>query len=223
MRCKLTEFRKSFLTSIEIVGSILLFSCGVPTPSQSELDVTLTANDPSYSFSAAKTYTLPSTVVSIQDSNSTNTITISQSLNDFVINQVATQFNNAGYHRLTDSSGPKPDFFVDVSVMQTTNTEVYYSSWSTYWGSYYAPWYTLGVGYAPVPYGYVVSSTLGSLIVNMTNPNQTNTSTQKIPSVWVAVLNGVVDGSSQSQIESRIQSGLSEAFSQSPYLKSGSL
>jgi hypothetical protein len=216
------HLKKISFLAIKSGALLLLAACGAPVADQSELDITVTARDPNYNFAAVKTYTLPTTVVMIQDPNSTTTPTIDTSTNDFVITQVANHFNSAGYQRLTDSSGPKPDFFVQVSGMRTTSTDVYYSAWSGYWGGYYAPWYGgLSVGYAPVPYSYVITSTLGSIIVNMTNPNQPDPSTQKIPSQWVAVLNGLLDGSSTPEIQSRIETGLNEAFNQAPYLKAG--
>jgi len=213
-------FKSSYLV-LGTLGSIILSSCGVPDATQAELDITVTARDPNYKFSQVKTYTLPNTVVVIQDPEATTAKTITSSLNDFAINQVASHFNTAGYQRLTDTNGPKPDFFVEVSVMQTTHTDVYYSSWTSYWGGYYAPWYGAGFAYAPVAYPYVINSTLGSLIVNMTNPNQPDATTQKIPTQWVAVVNGAVDGSVETQVQARIESGLNEAFNQSPYLKAG--
>src|SRR3712207_8461964 len=42
------------------------------SPAQSELDITATARDTSYNFASARTYTLPSQIVVIQDSSSTN-------------------------------------------------------------------------------------------------------------------------------------------------------
>lgn len=210
------------LATLNLFSVILLSSCGVPNPTQSELDLTVTARDQSFNFNAVRTYALPDTVVIVQDANGSTPPTISSSLNDFVINQVAAHFNSAGYQRLTNPMGSKPNFFVEVSVMNTTQTDVYYSSWSTYWGSYYAPWYGAGFAYAPVPYSYVINSTIGSLIVNMTNPNQPDPTTQKIPTEWVAVINGAIDGTNEQQIQSRIESGLNEAFNQSPYLKAGS-
>src|SRR4051794_30693293 len=115
MRNRAICLKNTCFVILNIFVGIFISSCGVPTPTQSELDLTVTARDPNYNFSAVKTYILPNTVAIIQGADTT-TPTISSSLNDFTINQVATLFNTAGYQRLTNPSGPKPDFSVEVSV-----------------------------------------------------------------------------------------------------------
>jgi hypothetical protein len=202
----------------------LAFSaCGAGTP-LADTDLTLTARDPNFNFATATTYALPATVQVVSDSSTpSGATTIPASLSTFILDQVRTNFNAIGYTELTNTSGPKPSVFVQCAVMQTTHTDVYYTGWAGYWGTYYAPWYGAGftTGYAPYAVPYVVQTTLGSLIVNMTDPNHPDPTTGTIPSPWVAVLNSAVGTGNTSDIETRIQNGLAEAFAQSPYLAKG--
>jgi hypothetical protein len=207
---------------VALCALLTLCACGSGEP-LANTDLTLTARDPAFNFSTVTTYALPSTVQVVSDSSTPpSSTTISAANQTFILSQVASHMSALGLTQLTNTSGPKPSVFVDVAVMQTVNTDVYYTGWYGYWGTYYAPWYGASfAGYAPYGYPYVVQTTLGSLIVNWTDPNNPNTSTGKIPSPWVAVLNGAVTGGSDAAVQARVQSGLDEAFSQSPYLVKG--
>jgi hypothetical protein len=56
----------------------------------------------------------------------------------------------------------------------------------------------------------------------MFDPNNLDTGEQLLPAVWAGALNGLLSGSSASDIESRIVRGIDQAFTQSPYLSGGS-
>lgn len=216
-----------------LVVSILLTMCVVGCGSGAEPpdnpDVVATVSAQSFPFSTAKTFVLPNNVAEITDQGAqavsltpTQQTTLDPGTEALILNEIATQLTARGYVQLTDPVGPKPDIFVQASVMRTTSTDVYYTSWYGYWGGYYDPWYSgyYSAGWAPYSVPYVVTSTLGSLIIEFTDPNNPEPSAQKIPSVWVGVVTGAVDGASTTEVQSRVKSGIDQAFAQSPYIRS---
>src|SRR5262249_41729827 len=144
---------------------------------------------------------------------------IDPALSQHVLQTIAGQLNSRGYTQVPNDGSQPPSLFVEVSKMTTTQTQVYYDYWYGYYGAYYAPYYgtSFGVGWAPVAMPYVTTATLGSLLINVTDPNHPDTTAQKIPSVWAAVLNGVIDGAGQAEIQQRLDTGIAQAFTQSPY------
>jgi hypothetical protein len=200
-----------------------LSACG-PGSALSNADLTVTSRDPSFDFTTIKTYVLPATVEVVQSTDTpASSTTISATMSTFILDQISSHLDALGYQRLTNPSGPKPNVFLQAAVMQTTQTNVYYSGWSSYWGAFYDAWYAPGfaTGFSPVVVPYVVQTTLASLIVNMTDPNHLNATDKTVPSPWVAVLNGAVTGEGEAAAQTRVQSGLNEAFAQSPYLAEG--
>lgn len=207
------------LPLVPILSAISLMSCGADAPtSQEQLDVVITTRQPDYRFDQATTYALPDKVAVISDPE-TPPAELDPALSEHVLQSIGSQFDSRGYSRVSPG-GDAPSIFVEVSKMSTVVTDAYYSAWYGYYGAAYAPYYgtAYGAGWAPVAVPYVVSATVGALIINVTDPNAPNTADKTIPSVWAAVLNGVVDNSSQAQIQQRVDSGIQQAFEQSPYL-----
>jgi hypothetical protein len=145
--------------------------------------------------------------------------TVDPVLSQSVLDNIKTQMNNRGYSQVPSDGSVQPDLFLEVSKMTTVYTEVYYSSWPTYWGASYAPYYgaSYGAGWAPYSVPYVTSATLGSLIINATNPKNPDPATKQIPVAWTAVLNGIIDNSSTADLQQRTTTGIQQAFAQSPY------
>jgi hypothetical protein len=202
-----------------VIIPLLLSSCGPDAPStQDQLDLVVTSYQPSFRFDQASTYYLPNQIVVIEDPGTT-TEPVDPALSQHVLQTIAAQLNARGYTQLPAGSTTPPSIFVEVSEMETEVTQEYYGYWYSYYGGYYAPFYgsAYAVGWAPVPTAYVTSSTLGSLILNVTDPNHPDTASKTIPTVWAAVLNGVIDNSTQDQIQQRIDTGIEQAFAQSPY------
>lgn len=146
-----------------------------------------------------------------------------------ILQSIQDQMNARGYQLVTDPDAPAPDLFVEAATMATTETQVYYDYWYSYWGAYYTPWYgsSIGVGWAPVSTPYVVTSTVGSVIINVTDPSRLDPATQRIPTVWVGVLNGYVTtpvdaAATDPTVVTRIQQGIQQAYEQSPYFQKGS-
>lgn len=216
-----------------ILLCLLAIGCGHGAEPPANKDVIATVESKTFSYANAKTYYLPEQVIEITDAppaGSTpapgttptpTTSTLDPTTKNVILSQIESNMFQRGYTRLTNTAGPKPDFFVQASVMKTTSTQVYYDYWYGYWGGYYSPWYGgVYAGYAPYAVPYVVTSTLGTLIIEFTDPNNPDTTNKKIPSLWVGVVTGLVDNVPQAQIQSRVQTGIDQAFAQSPYIRS---
>lgn len=203
----------------------LLPSCGPGAPSSAEdFQTVATAQDKETDFSNVRTYALSDSVQAIQDPNDPSSNSqLSAAVNDQVIAKVKSNLDALGWTRLTDTAGPKPDVIVQVSSLATTHTDVYYSAWYPYWGGYYGSWYgptAYTAGWGPTAVPVVVNSTVGSLIMDMTNPNQPNTADKKIPSLWVGIINNLLSaGLPTAEVQTAAINGIDQAFAQSPYLK----
>lgn len=210
---------------LSLLLSAAVAGCGSGAEPPDNPDVVATVQKQSFPFSTARTFVLPDHVAEITDGSGTpgpsplQTSTLDPATQQLILNTIATNMTERGYVRLTDPLGPKPDIFIQTSVIQTTSTQVYYDSWYSYWGGFYGPWYA---GYAPgwgtVPVSYVVTSTVGTLVIEFTDPNRPQVAEKRIPSIWVGLVTGATTGASTSDIQSRVQSGINQAFEQSPYI-----
>ena len=57
--------------------------------------------------------------------------------------------------------------------------------------------------------------TTGTLLVDMIDPSTFDIGSNQVESIWVAAVNGLVEGSG---IQNRLISSINQCFSQSPYL-----
>lgn len=145
-----------------------------------------------------------------------------------------------GYTRVfySDTVTHNPDIMIAVSAIKTTNVTVgwwypYYPGWGWGWGwgwyksapadrgaNYYyggyPGYYPPGWGWGGVP--YYSSYTTGTLLMEMTNPNDYRIvdNDTVVPMYWAAGANGVLSNGSNT---SRITNDIDQAFTQSPYLK----
>lgn len=192
--------------------SLIFSSCFVDYGLNTEnYDVVFTGYDSTYRFGTAKYYSLPDSIVQIGNGGS-----ITRAFDDLIIQEVTSNFASMGWTRVYDNTA---DVIVTLSV--TTSTYVidsydwwYYWSWYPGW-SYY-PGYGSGWGYYyPYPPSEYSFST-ASLIINMADPSKGNQSNKTLPVEWLAIMNGVMNGSNQ---QARLSGGIDQAFIQSPYLK----
>lgn len=187
-----------------------------------ETDIVVTKPLDGFDFASLRTYALPDKVAVIQDPDSTNTISMSQNTQAIVLQQIETNMNARGYRKILSPDEGKPDLFFEVSAMGTTLTGVYYDYWYPTWGAYYYPYYSsyYSVYWSASTVPYVVSADLGSLIVNVTDPNHPDDANKKVPTVWVGVIGGVLGYGSETDNQRRIVQDIDQMFVQSPYLTS---
>ncbi len=156
-------------------------------------DVVVTYHDTTYNFAPVTTYYLSDTVKHVGEG-------ISSAYDNTIKTQIQTNLNKLGWTQAGYLTA-------NVRVMPAISSSTYvtYDYWGYYgWGWYY-PYYPT------VSYTY----TTGSVFVLLVDPSKANTSTTTQPVQWIAVCNGLANGSSPT---SRIQAGIDKAFSQSPYL-----
>lgn len=183
-----------------------------------DLDIAATNFDENFDFSIVKTYYMPDTIVRITDDDpEPPELTPAQDAE--ILQTISDNLDAIGYQRLDEASLDEADVVVLVNAA-STKTIVY---WWDYWGwwpgwGYYPPGYGPGYGWG-YPWGGVsgYSYTTGSLIIQMVNPNDTDEDEMEVPVVWLGVVNGLLQGSSENLVY-RAKLGVDQLFDQSPYL-----
>ncbi len=208
------------------LGITLLQGC-YPNESISsdQSDIVATGYNDSVDFTSLSTYFMEDTVYPIvaEDEEAERV-----KYQDEILSNMATNMANMGYTRLTEADTAQvPDVIILLSALQTTNTSVgwwypYYPGWG--WGGY--PGWGWGgyPGYYPPyyypPNYYVTSYTTGTLKMEMLNLNDYDIiegdTLARI--YWHGALHGVM---TSSNVTNRINKGMNQAFTQSPYLNTG--
>ena len=220
---------------LAISGGVILHGCYPDNSiSVSETDIVLTGYYDSVNFTTLSTYYMPDTVFPIRDDTTDKSPVENETL---ILSQIEQNMQAYGYTRVyyTDTT-TEPDLMMAVSAITVTTVSVgwwypYYPGWGWGWGwGWYkkAPkgtdyWYGGYPGYYPPGWGwggvpYYSSYTTGTLLMEMTNPNDHRVidNDTVIPLYWAGGINGVLSSGSNS---SRITGGIDQAYTQSPYLK----
>ena len=207
---KIRLFRRMVLYTV-FIGIIVIFSsCFVDYGLDTEnYDVVVTYYDSTYNFGTANKYSLVDSVVQIGSGSMT------RAYDDLIKQEVISNLASLGWTRVYDSTA---NVFVTLGV--TSSTYIvnsydwwYYYGWYGGWGYY--PYYGPGWGwYYPYPTTDYTFTT-ASVIITMVDPSKGNQNTKTVPVEWLAIINGVINGSAP---QARISSGIDQAFSQSPYL-----
>jgi uncharacterized protein DUF4136 len=176
-----------------------------------EINTVTTLFDPNENFMQNATYALPDTIVHICDlvNGNPDCLDITRAYDSQILAKVATEMDALGYTRVTADPANPPDVLLFVSAIASKNYALIGSGCS-YWGWYY-PYYC----YYP-PTWTTVEFTTGTLFLTMMDPDRIATG-DKIPIVWTGVLNGVISGSANSNLQSALN-GIHQAFLQSSYL-----
>jgi len=230
MRKLVLKLSISFLL---VTGIVMLNGCYPDDAlSYSETDIVLTGYYDSVDFKTVSTYYLPDTVFPIRD-DTTDKTPVKDS--DAIIARIESNMQSYGYTRVyySDELNEEPDLMIAVAAISTTTVTVgwwypYYPGWGWGWGWYKkAPrdtnyWYGGYPGYYPPGWGwggmpYYSSYTTGTLLMEMTNPNDYRVvdGDTVTPMYWAGGVNGVLSSGSNT---SRITGGIDQAFEQSPYL-----
>jgi hypothetical protein len=178
-----------------------------------EYDLVLTNYAPEYDFYSRTTYSLPDSVVNITGDvvEGGSPDMMDPGYADPILSSIRENLNARGWHEVGEAEDP--DVVLLPSVFTSTTVTYYYDWW--YWGWYY-PYYGYGwyyPGYYPT---YVTSYTTGTLLIQMTDPNDIPP-TENVPVVWTAAFNGLLEGSTRSLVQ-RVDEAIDQAFQQSDYL-----
>ncbi|MCX2743935.1 DUF4136 domain-containing protein [Mangrovivirga sp. M17] len=206
---------KTIYFSIILMLTISFISCQ-PGGAEyvSDLDVVLTDYDDQFDFNSVNTYAIPDEIVEIESNdpgNGDQPDFLDPVFAEPILNKINENMQNNGWQRVDEDQNP--DVVVFPSYTTTTNLFYYYDWW--YWDWWY-PGYGPGWGwwypYPPVVTGY----TTGSVLIQMTDANNTILNDQ-IPVLWTMIVNGLLQGSNASIIQ-RINTSIDQGFEQSPYL-----
>jgi hypothetical protein len=182
----------------------------------SQSDIVATVFDPKVDFATKMTYAMPPNVHVVEDTVDGEPIdTLNPLTEQLILDTIRTNMNSLGFTEVPQPTLP-PDqlptdlVFVLPAVTKTTWTG---TGCSYYWDDWYGS-YPPGYGWC---YPYTYSFTTGTLLMAMTNPN----SPDKSQPIWVAAINGLIDNTTQAQIQQRVKNAIDQAFKQSPYLGAG--
>jgi len=192
-----------------ILGLCLAVAACHPTgvDSTSDYSTVTTAHDATYNFGAARTYSLPTQVVSVGAPDAGPATPVPPQIQTAILSSIQTQMNARGYQQV--SPGANPDLIVGAAFLEVTNISYYYGYWCSFY-TYYPcfPYYPPVVG--------ISSYTVGSVLIDFATPQP---SQNKLGGVWTALLRGVSSGNNTTD-STRISAGISQAFIQSPYVES---
>ncbi|MCZ6915343.1 MAG: DUF4136 domain-containing protein [Gemmatimonadetes bacterium] len=185
----------------------------------SQLDLVVTLHDEMTDFTTLQTYFLLDSVVHIDLEENINDSLLNRDNDAAMLALIRTNIENMGYTETTTN----PDAIFMVGAVAQENF-AYYANWPwyPYWG-YYPGWGCCspgwGWGYPGYGYGGGVSSVAyatGSLMILMADPVNTNDAEQHVPLFWMAVINGLLEGTA---VTGRTETLINQSFSQSPYLR----
>lgn len=209
-RYSLHHWMRKTQALVLIIGvSLALTSCyPEEVNNYSELDLVLTNYDADYDFGGINTYFLPDSVMPEVDESGDPIMGNTQN-DSYIINQVASQLNDMGLSRVTDTTGLNFDVAFLVSKSSQTTIVYYYNYWYSYWGWY--PGYYPGWGYPSYS-----SYQTGTLVINMYDPKDYNSDTEVVPVRWVGIANGLLKVTNNQTLRQRITLALDKMFNEFP-------
>lgn len=196
--------RKTTLSLIIFISAaiVVLQSCYPGDElTYSDTDIIATFYDKDANFATKLTYAMPDTIYRLDEEG--NPIVDIGANDDNILNKIKDGLEGYGF---TEAATPAD---ADVAVFSVITTSSWvsggcYSSWYSWYYPYYGWCY-------PVYYTYDV----GTLIIVMVEKT-----TEERNGLWVAAMNGLL-GDSNAGTADRINNGIEQAFSQSPYLGEG--
>jgi len=179
-----------------------------------EYDIVYTNYDENFIFAGKPTYAMPDSVVKITGAATTGDDIefVNPVYANIILDRIKANMASRGYTLVGNAI--IADFVLMPSAIEVTNISYYYDYWGYYYGWYYPPGYG---GYYYPYYPMVTSYTTGSLFMTLAdNKNQNPTGKNEV--VWLGVVNGLLEGSSNTNFQARINKSIDQAFSQSAYL-----
>ena len=188
--------------------------------SASQTDVVLTFHAPNADFAATNTLVMPDSIVDIGVAGG-GTSTFDHQYDAQILARIQTNFESMGY-TFVDTATTQPDAVVLVSGITIDNYQAWSGyPWWPYWG-WWGYWGTWGYSAASDPQWYypwapvvVTSYKSGTIFISLVDPDVAVAGDPT--TLWAAALNGMLEGS-DSEILARINTNITQAFVQSPYL-----
>jgi hypothetical protein len=195
--------KTTFSLIIFIAAAIVVLQSCYPGDelTYSDTDIIATFYDKDADFATKMTYAMPDTIYRLDDEG--NPIVDPGANDQSILNKIKSELEGYGFTEETPANSDVIVFAV-ISTSSWVSGGCYYS-----WYSWYYPYY--GWCY-PVYYTYDI----GTLLIAMIEKD----TVEERNGLWVAAMNGLL-GDSNSGTLSRVNSGIEQAFSQSPYLGTG--
>ncbi len=181
--------------------AVVLYSCYPGDAiTAADTDIIATYYDKDANFSTKLTFSIPDEIIRLDENGDPIN---DPGVNDQqILNKIKDKLESAGYDLIaTPDSSNRPDVLVVAFANKSTWVSGgCYSSWYSFYYPYYGWCY-------PVYYTYDI----GTLLIVMIEPTESKNA------LWVAALNGILEDTN-SGILSRVNDGIDQAFTQSPYL-----
>lgn len=209
------KFNKKALSSLTMLGvGLFLIGC-YPNSSRNVQDfdtVTTYHNSTDVDYGAYTKFAIMDSVLKPSPDEDGEWVNNKGVFDQQIISRVKEQMEARGYVYEVDPQNNGTDLKIICKVSSST-THVIYSYYPGYGGCYYCggwyyPWY---------PVTNVASYSEGSVIVDMTDPANVDPGTGAEAAIWTAVVNGLLSGSDSGKSQ-RIDEGIIQAYTQSPYL-----
>jgi hypothetical protein len=190
-----------------------------------EADLVVTFVDSTADFASISTFVMPDTIIRIDEDGGSPEA--DPAVDATVLARIEAHFEALGYTRVR-VDGEEPDVVV---LLEAARTELdalvpagppggwwgwwgYWPGWGPGWGPCcYGPGWGPGYSWIPFPVGQSV----GTLTVKMLRPEAVPSSGGAIPVIWIGLVNGLLEGSTESVLD-RVDGLLDQMFEQSPYL-----
>ena len=198
---------KKIVLPILLLGNMFLLQACFPFgPEELEdFDIVGTFYDENVNFSNFKTYAMPDTVVKVTSAGVSST---KGQYDDLVLDQIEANMSAVGYTRVQNPD--QADMLLTVAVVN----DEYNMNNSYDYGDYYGDPYDYGSGgYYDTGSDYQVST--GTVLMNLANHKDGDTTRES--SMWVCILNGIIE-QSFTNTNRRLIELINQAFVQSPYL-----
>ena len=185
--------------------NMMLTSCYPGDPiSVSDADAVITYRDKDADFSKKSTYAMPDTVYYLTEDG---VEAGDKPIDRTVLSSVESNMTQAGFTKANNNDPNQADVVIIVLASKATwvGGGCYPWYWDWWWG--YPGWC--------YPYSY--SYDTGTVFINMFDTAKKD-SGDKQPPIWLAAMNGIADGTN---VTSRVQRAINQAFDQSSYLSEG--
>jgi hypothetical protein len=227
----------TIVRSMILAAGASLLAChplGIDDASETDTVVTRKAKD--YDYSANLTYDMPDTIADLctidgsklPDGGSAGEGSrpnldcneITHAFDTTILKEIAREFEALGYRRVDSAAGEKPDVAMLVGALASNNWVAYsYYPWYPYYGGW-PPYYGWGIYYPYYPATSVVNYPTGTLMMELVSLKDADTDNQRTPSIWSGAISGLL-AQGETTAATRINTGIDQAFAQSPYLKVG--
>ena len=212
--------KKKWYALPALAGALLTVSSCYPgdVANVQQLDLVVTTHDETVVFTSFGTYAVLDSVVHLDFEDNNNDSLLTRDNDALILSRVAAGMEGLGYTEETDPDNNTPDVILLVGAFAVTARAYVSYSWWDWWG-WYPGWGCCGPGYG---WGYpsvpVVLYDAGTLVITMVDPTTIETDVNTLPVIWVAGIQGLLQGSDAS-ISTRITDAIDQAFDQSPYLR----